>query len=379
MATKKASKKKVSRKKVSKKRTSKKRVTKKRATKMPAKKNGRKKVAKKAAKKAAKKVEPPSTKAEIERERKAANEKLEAKMKGPTKLGTLQMLKLNPEHIVVVDGINPRIDTKDIHELMASIKKNGQKEPISVRKVGKHYELVHGERRLRAILKLGLKSINAIEERGKKTDAELIALHLVHNDGKPLAPVEEADAFRKLINLGWTQKQIAIATGKRLRLVKDRLQLISSHPDVVAAVKSGKLSLAVGTAIAKKAKGKKRTQARMVKKATATKAGKKKVAAQVGKASLKTKLERAKIDVMNKANECIHEINKVVKKRDKLPTNEVDQVRYFGKHDDPVVRAAFLAGGVHALSFVGVTPRKTTRKKKKVTARAKQGKGKKRA
>ncbi|MCH7515806.1 MAG: ParB/RepB/Spo0J family partition protein [Bacteroidetes bacterium] len=295
-------------------------------------------------------------------------------------LGKLQMLKLNPANIVIVEGFNPRIDKGDLSELMASIKTHGVKQPITVRKVANHYELIDGERRVLATLKLGLKSIPAIEERGSMTEEDVIALALVHNDGKPLAPVEEAEAFRRLIKSGWSAKRISVQTGKRIALVKNRLALISAHPDVVAAVKSGKLSLSMGTQIAKKARGKKQKQKRMVKKASRSKEGKKTVALQMGKASLKVMFEKQVSGLLSRLNKLIVIVNKKRAKKDRLPLALVAQAERFSKHKDREVRAAFIAGGVHAIvSGLGSANTKKGRGGKRGTARAKSGKSPKRA
>lgn len=368
MTTKKVSKKKVSKKKAPAKKAAAKKVSRKKA---PAKKAPAKKAASKKA--PAKKV---LSKAAQE---KARNAEVEKKIVGKTVVGKAQMLVLNPKNIVVVDGFNPRIDFGDIAAMAKSIKANGVKVPITVRKVGKHYELINGERRLRATLKLGLDRIPAVLETGKLSTAETINLALVTNDGKPLAPVEEADAFRRLVNEGWTPRQISVATGKSLRLIKDRLTLISAHPDVAAAVKSGKLSVGLGVQIAKKAKTSKKTQAKKVKEATKGVTAKKRVAAQMGKATMKAKFDKKKIALQNRLNKLISIVNKRRKKAEKVPATLASQINHFSKHKDKEVRAAFVAGGVAAITDVlaGANAKKKAPAKK--TARAKAGKGRKKA
>ena len=376
-----ASTKKVSKKKVTKKKVSKKEVeTRKgpdnteegmaelaKTLKKGAKKVSKKKVAKK---KAAGKVT--KSAAQIKREKKAADKKVEQKIVGKVVVGKRQMLMLNPKNIVIVDGFNPRIDKGDIAELMKSIKENGVKTPIRVYKVGKHFELIDGERRLLAALKLGLKDIPAIEERGKKTEEELLKLALISNDGKPFAPVEEADAYRRLINAGWTARQISVATGKSLQLVKNRLELISAHPDVAAAVKKGKLSVNMGIAIAKKVKGRK-AQKRVVKKAVKSKAGRKKVADAIGKANIKTKFENKAVALQNRLNKLVVMVNKRRKGKEKIPTTMSKQILHFSQHKDKEVRAAYVAGGCLAISEVmGKVNTRAKKKKKGLTARGKQ-------
>lgn len=380
-------------KKVSKKKTSVKKTTSTKRVKAPADKNskegmaalakdlrkGAKKVASK--KKASVKKKAPEKKAPSKAAvAKAHNDAVEKNIKGPTVIGKLQMLKLNPANVVIVAGFNPRIDKGDLSELMASIKTHGVKVPIRVRKVAKHFELIDGERRLLSTLKLGLKEIPAIEEKGEKTEEELIALALIHNDGKPLAPVEEAEAYRRLIKAGWTAKKISAQTGKRMALVKNRLALISAHPDVVAAVKAGKLSLSMGTQIAKKARGKKGKQKRMVSKATKSKEGKKTVALQMGKAPLKVKLEKQVLGLQNRMNKLVVIVNKKRAKKDRLPKTLVAQHDRFNKAKDREVRAAFIAGGIYAITQgLASANAKKGKGSKKINVRVKGGRSPKRA
>ena len=336
-------------------------------------KKGAKKVSKKKAtvkKKVSKKKAP--SKAAVARAEKAATKKVEQKIVGKVVVGKRSMLMLNPKNIVIREGFNPRIDKGDIVELAKSIKVNGVQQPIKVKKVGKHYELVDGERRLRAVLKLGLDAIPALPDEGKKTDEDLLNLALIMNDTKPLAPVEEADAFRRLIKGGWTPRAISVATGKSLRLVKDRLTLISAHPDVAKAVKAGKLSVGLGLAIAKKAKGQGRKQKGLVKKAAKGKKATKKVAAALGKASLKTKLEKRAVQLQNRLNKLFGIVNKGRKRAEKVPKQLSAQGPYFSKHKNKEVRMAYVAGAAWliATELATASARKTTKRGR--TAKGKQ-------
>lgn len=325
-------------------------------------------------KKAKKKVSKKTAKKKVSKKKtssKAVSKKVERKIVGPTVLGKLQHLKLNPKNIVIVEGFNPRIDKSDIAELMKSIKVNGVQTPIQVRRVGRHLELIDGERRLTSVLKLGMKAIPAIEVRGKKSAEDLLALALVSNDGKPLAPVEEADAYRRLIKAGWSARQISVSTGKSLQHVKNRLELISAHPDVAKAVKAGKLSVNMGIAIARKVKGK-RAQKRVVKKAVKSAIGRKKVAAAVGKPNIRKKFENKAVSLRNRLDKLVRIVNKGRKRGDKVPKQMSAQAPYFSKHKNKEVRAAFVAGSSFIISDVMSEVNARVSKKKKVTARGKQ-------
>jgi hypothetical protein len=159
--------------------------------------------------------------------------------------------------------------------------------------------------------------------------------------------------------------------------VKNRLELISAHPDVAAAVKKGKLSVNLGIAIAKKVKGK-RAQKRVVKKAVKSKAGRKKVAAAIGKVDIKRAFEVKAVSLRNRLDKLVRIVNKKRRKRsEKLPLQLAAQGPYFSKHKDKEVRAAFVAGGSWAISDVLAAAKSRTSKKKKVTARGKQKKSRK--
>lgn len=303
----------------------------------------------------------------------AVNKAVEARISGKTVVGKATITMMNPKNIVVEDGFNNRIDMGDIPGLMKTIKRNGLEMPLIVRKVGKHYELVAGHRRLVAALRLGLDKVPTIVKTAKMSDAEALLLSLVSNDSKALAPVEEAVAFRRLVKGGMTPKAIATATGKSLRTVKDRLTLIAAHPDVREAVRSGKLSFSLGVNIAKKSKGDKKKQRQQVKKASRSKEGKKKVAAQVGRQSLNVKIDKKKVALQNRLNKLVDIANKRLDKKDKIPGQLSSQINRFSTHSDREVRAAFVAGGIAAFTDVLTDGRTAKAKGKKPTARAKSG------
>ena len=108
-------------------------------------------------------------------------------------------------------------DEEGIKQLAASVEKEDLLQPITVRKVGEEYELIAGERRLRAVKSLGRPTIDArvIEV---VNEAAACAKGLVENlQRKDLNPIEEAEGFAELNKLDptyWTQVKIAEITGK---------------------------------------------------------------------------------------------------------------------------------------------------------------------
>lgn len=114
----------------------------------------------------------------------------------------------------------------DLAQLEASLQSSGLLHPISVRAVGDHYELVAGERRLRAATRLGWTQIPAIVK--DYDDRALLTLALVENlQRADLNPVEEAEGYAKLIaEFQLTQQDVATTVGKDRSTVANSLRLL---------------------------------------------------------------------------------------------------------------------------------------------------------
>lgn len=123
-------------------------------------------------------------------------------------------------------------DPIQMEELAKSIKEYGIIQPIIVRQVKGKYELVAGERRLRASLLLGLKKIKAIIR--NLTDKEIAEMALVENlQREDLNYFEEAEGFKRLINdFALTQEEIAKRVGKSQSTIANKLRLLKL-PDIV--------------------------------------------------------------------------------------------------------------------------------------------------
>ncbi|MEO0814876.1 MAG: ParB/RepB/Spo0J family partition protein, partial [Myxococcota bacterium] len=86
-----------------------------------------------------------------------------------------------------------------LEELAQSIEEHGILQPIVVRRVGEGYEIVAGERRWRAAAKAGLHEVPALVK--ELSDSTVLAIALVENiQRRDLEPLEEADAYRRLID-----------------------------------------------------------------------------------------------------------------------------------------------------------------------------------
>ena len=157
------------------------------------------------------------------------------------------------------DGFNARDFTlkenkEHVEELARSIAKVGVLEALTVRydtKTGE-YILVNGESRLRATL-LAIEKGAPIKEvpvnfERKGTSAEdRIATLITRNEGKQLEVIEQGEVFSRLEKLGWTQKQIADATGKTGPFIGAVLKLMAGPEKLKKLVRDGsiKASLAI--------------------------------------------------------------------------------------------------------------------------------------
>lgn len=114
-----------------------------------------------------------------------------------------------------------------LKELADSIKENGVVQPVLVRKAGEGFELVAGERRLRAVTTLGYDTIPAIVK--DVSDVDMLEFSLIENiQREELNPLEEANAFQRFISdFGFTQEKIAQVIGKDRSTVANTLRLLA--------------------------------------------------------------------------------------------------------------------------------------------------------
>jgi ParB family chromosome partitioning protein len=144
----------------------------------------------------------------------------------------VQILKTEQIH---ASRFQPRLtfSKEKIEELAASIREKGVIQPVLVRAVGEDgYELIAGERRLRAVKHLGLTEIPAIVRRVADTD--LLEISIIENiQREELNPIEEAKAYRRLAQeFGHTQDHIASRVGKDKTSISNLLRILNL-PDKV--------------------------------------------------------------------------------------------------------------------------------------------------
>ena len=124
-------------------------------------------------------------------------------------------------------------DEEALNELAESIRKHGILQPILVRKSGKRYEIIAGERRWRAAKLAKLKEIPVIVKEFEDGEATEIAL-IENIQREDLNPVEEAQAYQRLMDSFFlTQEQVAERVGKSRAAVANRVRLLKLDSEVL--------------------------------------------------------------------------------------------------------------------------------------------------
>lgn len=167
-----------------------------------------------------------------------------------------RLASLNPRDIVP-NAAQPRKEfvKEDLDELVESIREVGVLQPIVVRPIpdaseaGPHYELVMGERRLRASMALGLTTIPAVikntADEAMLRDALLENLHRAN-----LNPLEEASAYQQLLaDFGITQDDLAARIGRSRPQITNTLRLLKLPETIQRQVAAGVLTAGHARAI----------------------------------------------------------------------------------------------------------------------------------
>ncbi len=131
---------------------------------------------------------------------------------------------------------------EELTELETSIRANGLLQPLSVRRKDDGYELIAGERRLRAVTNLGWRDVPAIVR--ELDDQTMLVLALVENlQRTDLNAVEEARGYKRLVEeFGLTQQQIADVVGKDRTTVTNLLRVLTLPATIQQMVEAGHLT-----------------------------------------------------------------------------------------------------------------------------------------
>jgi ParB family chromosome partitioning protein len=158
---------------------------------------------------------------------------------------------------IVPNPLQPRRDfpADQLEELEASIRENGLLQPLVVRPAsggaptGAEWELVAGERRLRAVRRLGWTEVPVVVR--EMDDRTLLVLAIVENVQRAdLSPLEEAEGYRQLIDdFGYTQKDVAESVGRERSTIANLLRLLHLPASVQRLVSEGLLTMGHARAI----------------------------------------------------------------------------------------------------------------------------------
>jgi len=154
-----------------------------------------------------------------------------------------KVLQLNPEQI----GLNPMQPRKNfnehqLHELVESIKQYGIIQPLIVTQKNGQYELIAGERRLRAAKVLGLATVPAIVRQAD--EQQKLELALVENlQREDLNAIETAIAYRKLIDeFNLSQEELAVRVSRSRPVITNTLRFLNLPEEIQNALIEGKIT-----------------------------------------------------------------------------------------------------------------------------------------
>ena len=134
-------------------------------------------------------------------------------------------------------------DEDALQELAESIRMDGVQEPVIVREVNGEFELVSGERRVKASVMADKDLIPAICR--DVSDRDMLKLGLIENiQREDLNPIETAEAYDQLIEeFGWTQDELADRVGKKRATVTNTLRLLKLPHEVRDGLSQGLISM----------------------------------------------------------------------------------------------------------------------------------------
>ena len=151
-----------------------------------------------------------------------------------------------PVNKVEPNPFQPRqnVDPILFDELKKSIAEKGVIQPITVRQIDSRYQLIAGERRLRAVLDLGYETIPAYVLE-IKSDEEMLELSLIENiQREDLNPIDVAKAYQRLLTeCHLTQEEVAQKVGKERSTITNFLRLLKLPDLIQESLIAGKLSM----------------------------------------------------------------------------------------------------------------------------------------
>ena len=159
--------------------------------------------------------------------------------KGSKRLVEVNVASIHP------NPYQPRatFDEESIAELAQSIQQVGLLQPLLVRKVDDGYELVAGERRLRAVTSLGMEKVACIVQQDIEDESSAMMALIENLQREDLHYLEEAQCYQKLLETyGLTQEELANRLGKSQSSIANKLRLLKLSDEVKAVMTEKRLS-----------------------------------------------------------------------------------------------------------------------------------------
>lgn len=188
--------------------------------------------------------------------------------------GRTDLFRMDPRKIVVKEGWNSRDfdlpeNKEHVAHLARSIQEVGVKEPLTGYLNDGEFVLTNGESRLRAVMSLieqgvDVKTVPVQPEPRHASEADHLASQIIRNSGKPFTPIENAKVYAKLMDLGWTAKEIAEKTGMTPERVNQIAKLNTVTPKVRKHIQKGEITSTLVQRIQSKAKDAKEVETKVV-------------------------------------------------------------------------------------------------------------------
>lgn len=177
--------------------------------------------------------------------------------------GKSEVFKIDPRLLVIEKNWNARDDSPELLEhidtLSLSIAEIGVRKPIEVKLIDGKLIVRDGHCRTRATMraiehyKADIKTVPVISVDRYANDADLILNQVISNSGKPLTTMEEARVYKKLLDMGWQQGEIAKKVGKSNGRISQILSYLEMPASVQAQVATGAVSASLAQQVVKSA------------------------------------------------------------------------------------------------------------------------------
>ena len=154
-----------------------------------------------------------------------------------------------------------RFEAQALEELKKSIREKGIIQPVLLRKIGDRFQLVAGERRVRAALDLGLKDIPALIKDIEKGE-DILEISLIENiQREDLNSLEKARGYKRLVDeFGLTQEQVAEKVSKNRATVANTMRLLELEEEIKSLIEDNRLNFGQARALLAIASGEKRLE-----------------------------------------------------------------------------------------------------------------------